>query len=47
MPVLIEALKDTARVYSEEEKAKVMGLGFEALSVRLFRPLKACSIPRV
>ncbi|KAL8760410.1 MAG: hypothetical protein Q9199_000034 [Rusavskia elegans] len=27
MPVLIEALKDTARMYSEEEKAKVMGLG--------------------
>ncbi|KAI4284530.1 MAG: hypothetical protein L6R38_001353 [Xanthoria sp. 2 TBL-2021] len=27
MPVLIEALKDTARTYSEEDKAKVMGLG--------------------
>ncbi|KAI4234714.1 MAG: hypothetical protein LQ349_003629 [Xanthoria aureola] len=27
MPVLIEALKDTARTYSEEEKEEVMGRG--------------------
>ncbi|KAL8785744.1 MAG: hypothetical protein Q9213_003211 [Squamulea squamosa] len=27
MPVLIDALKMTARTYSEEEKAKVMGCG--------------------
>ncbi|CAL8577770.1 hypothetical protein XPA_003586 [Xanthoria parietina] len=27
MPVLIEALKDTARTYSEEEKREVMGRG--------------------
>ncbi|KAI4105525.1 MAG: hypothetical protein LQ339_003367 [Xanthoria mediterranea] len=27
MPVLIEALKDTARTYSEKEKEEVMGRG--------------------
>ncbi|CAO1602794.1 hypothetical protein XANCAGTX0491_006393 [Xanthoria calcicola] len=27
MPVLVEALKDTARTYSEEEKREVMGRG--------------------
>ncbi|KAL8674924.1 MAG: hypothetical protein Q9168_000728 [Polycauliona sp. 1 TL-2023] len=28
MPILIQALKDTAGVYSGEEKADVMGSGF-------------------